>query len=226
MIARPKFHGPDPALALCVYRRSLPHWRQDGATYFATFRLADSIPKHVVDRWKKERHIWYQAHGLTQDMSPEQWQEAYLRIPAQNRAVFERRNARHIFEETDKGNGCCLLRRPEVRSIVVEALHYFDGVRCWTGDFVVMPNHVHWLVQPVLGYQLEDLLGSIKRFTATQSAQREFPAARFWQRESYDRLVRDLRELARIRQYVKANPSKARLHEREYTYFHADWLDT
>ncbi len=29
-----------------IYDTTLPHWRQAGATYFVTFRLADSIPRH------------------------------------------------------------------------------------------------------------------------------------------------------------------------------------
>lgn len=35
--------------------RSTPHWEKDGATYFITFRLADSLPKSVLDRIESER---------------------------------------------------------------------------------------------------------------------------------------------------------------------------
>lgn len=34
---------------------TLPHWQQQGATYFITFRLADSVPKEKLDRWILER---------------------------------------------------------------------------------------------------------------------------------------------------------------------------
>jgi hypothetical protein len=30
------------------YRRYLPHFHQDGATYFVTTRLNDSLPKEVI----------------------------------------------------------------------------------------------------------------------------------------------------------------------------------
>jgi len=33
--------------------RHVPHWRQEGATYFITFRLADSIPKDKLIQWAK-----------------------------------------------------------------------------------------------------------------------------------------------------------------------------
>jgi hypothetical protein len=41
----PGFRGLDPNLPIRFYQRHLPHWRQVGATYFVTFRLADSIPQ-------------------------------------------------------------------------------------------------------------------------------------------------------------------------------------
>src|SRR5262249_20681627 len=40
-----------------VYTRSLPHWQQEGATYFVTFRLADSLPREVFQRWRQERDV-------------------------------------------------------------------------------------------------------------------------------------------------------------------------
>jgi len=35
-----------------------------------------------------------------------------------------------------------------------------DGSRYHVGDFVIMPNHVHLLVTPVLGEELEMILKS------------------------------------------------------------------
>ena len=47
--APPGFHGLHPHKPLTMYHRNLPHWRQDGATYFVTYRLADSLPQCKVD---------------------------------------------------------------------------------------------------------------------------------------------------------------------------------
>ena len=41
----PGFRGLDPDKRIRIYTRHLPHRRQDGATYFVTFRLADSLPE-------------------------------------------------------------------------------------------------------------------------------------------------------------------------------------
>jgi hypothetical protein len=34
------------------HRRHLPHWQPAGATIFITYRLADSLPKHVLQKSK------------------------------------------------------------------------------------------------------------------------------------------------------------------------------
>jgi REP-associated tyrosine transposase len=33
----------------------LPHWQQEGAVYFVTFRLADAIPAKLCVQWEEER---------------------------------------------------------------------------------------------------------------------------------------------------------------------------
>lgn len=51
----PDFQGLRPDRPLTMYHRKLPHWRQDGATYFVTFHLADSLPKKVK---LDGEHLW------------------------------------------------------------------------------------------------------------------------------------------------------------------------
>jgi type I restriction enzyme R subunit len=87
-------------------------------------------------------------------------------------------------------------------------------------------------------YELEDLLGSVKKWTsrrirlwlATQpdSVQPAGPPhnrPRFWQQESYDRIVRDIEELTAFRRYIARNPLEAKLRDGEYIYYAAPWLD-
>jgi len=50
-------------------RNRLPHWQQEGAVYFLTFRLADSIPQDLRDQWQDEWEAWMQHH-------PEPWDQA------------------------------------------------------------------------------------------------------------------------------------------------------
>ena len=45
----------NPLLAGLHFRGKLPHLKKEGAVYFVTFRLADSLPAHEVARLKHER---------------------------------------------------------------------------------------------------------------------------------------------------------------------------
>lgn len=49
---QPVFRGVDVEELWPVpgYRRNLPHLRIEGATYFVTFRLADSIPESIAQQ--------------------------------------------------------------------------------------------------------------------------------------------------------------------------------
>jgi len=61
-LVRPPFVPLDENKAVRIYHRNLPHWRQEGVTYFVTFRLADSIPDHVRQGWEDEKGNWLKAH--------------------------------------------------------------------------------------------------------------------------------------------------------------------
>ncbi len=47
----------------------------------------------------------------------------------------------------DQGMGNCHLKRPDIASIVANALHHFDNDTYELGSFVVMPNHVHAILR-------------------------------------------------------------------------------
>ena len=213
------------------YRRNLPHWRLEGATYFVTFRLADSIPESVARHWHDERVAWLQQHGIEAILAGsdmERLHEAVVTVRLEHRAAFQREQQRQFLIELDKCHGSCVLDTAHTH--VAEALLHFHGSRVWTGDFVVMPNHVHVLVQPFPGIPLEEWLYSVKRYSATQILDDPLLAARarlrkdhLWQTESFDRVVRDAAELTRTRRYIARNP--ARLRPGTYALRQMDWLD-
>lgn len=213
------------------YYGNLPHLRLQGATYFVTFRLADSIPKTVAENWLKWRNQWLSFHGIDPNLAksnPKLWNELYLALPSVKRYEFELAQRRHYFIELDKCHGSCLLS--QAHKIVSEAVDFFHGKSIWCGDYVIMPNHVHLLVQPFPGVKLEEWLYSIKRFSSKEickayshSIQNSTLQGHFWQRESYDRIVRSREELARMRRYIKNNPEKLRIGT--FTLKQMDWLN-
>ena len=44
----------------------------------------------------------------------------------------------------------------------------------------------------------------------------------FWQRDYFDRLVRDARHLANCIRYIRRNPTKARLHAGEFVLYESE----
>ena len=102
------------------------------------------------------------------------------------------------------------LRRPEIAQLLVDAIRYRDPGHYNLHSFVVMPNHVHFLVTPRV--PISQMMQSLKRYTARQgNLMLGLTGRPFWQDESFDRVVRDQREFDRIIAYIETNPVKAGL---------------
>ncbi|MBV9108268.1 MAG: transposase [Gemmatimonadetes bacterium] len=82
-----------------------------------------------------------------------------------------------------------------------------------TDAFVIMPNHVHGLVQLTETAEHTSTLGRIiGSFKSAVSARvntlRATPGAPVWQRGYYERVLRNEDELLRARRYIVENPLK------------------
>jgi len=220
----PQFRPFNPHAEVELYRRHLPHWRQKGATYFVTFRLADSIPKNILLQWREERGLWLKAHGITEGLREDEKAKRYAVIPEKERKRVEHDDAKRLHLELDRCHGCCLLRHESNAEILREAMLHFYGERCWLGDFTIMPNHAHLLVQPFDAHPLEEWLKSIKVFAARRFGKKQMGEGRVFQQESYDRIVRNHEGLMAYRKYIENNGAKAGLPELDYFYHRCDWL--
>jgi REP element-mobilizing transposase RayT len=167
-------------------RGYLPHWDHPGMIQSANFRLGDSLPAKVIAEWKCEI-----------DLLPENNQSAALR--------------RRMEEYLDAGHGNCWLRRAEIARLVQEALLHFDGDRYRLLAWCVMPNHVHTLVETQEGFPLADIVHSWKSFTGHEANKILSRTGEFWQRDYFDRYVRDAEHYERVVAYIEENPVKANL---------------
>ncbi|MBL9130068.1 MAG: transposase [Verrucomicrobiaceae bacterium] len=186
----------------------LPHWEQPGATCFVTFRLADALPQKKLDDWNRVRDAWIEAH-------PKPWSEEAER-------EYHERFSSTIERWLDGCHGSCVLRDPAVARIMGDALNHFDGERCVQHAWVVMPNHVHALFTLLGGHSLEDMLHSWKSFTANQIHEITGGKGRLWQRDYFDRLIRDQVHFNNCARYIRKNPAKAKLRTGEYLLFESD----
>ena len=188
----------------------LPHCEQPGATYFLTYRLADAIPRERLDAWGEQREAWLRFH-------PEPW------TPEQEREYHERFSGA-IERWLDAGEGACVLRRPDCARIVGDALAHFDGDRCWQHAWVVMPNHVHVLFSVPPGGAFQSLVQSWKNFTAREINALLGLRGTLWQKDYFDRLVRDEAHFGKCARYIRRNPEKGRLSAGEYLLWESAWV--
>ncbi len=181
-------------------RGRLPHWEAERGTYFVTFRLAHSLPAAVLQALEFERRdIVHSARQQGRELTPRELKRLD--------ELFSERIDRYL----DSGRGACHLAQPEIAGLVAQALEHFDGQRYRLAAWCIMPNHVHVVFTALAQQSLDTILHSWKSFTAKQATKRLGGGGQFWQREYYDRLVRDGQEFRRFVNYVVENPIRANL---------------
>jgi type I restriction enzyme R subunit len=204
----------DPAGKTTGYRGRLPHLEQRGVCYFVTFMAKDAMPKAAKEAWQRRKRVWLYEHGLSPDLTREEILDA---LPPEKRRSFDRMLSSAYQKALDGGSGECLLQKPDLRRHVVGALEYHSGRTCQLSDYVVMPNHVHLLLQPFPEHSLREILRSIRKYSAGNIHKDLGRHGSFWAREPFDHMVRSRRYFERYRRYIRANPKRARLREGMYT---------
>ena len=175
------------------YTNRLPHWRQDGKTQFITFRLADSLPQAKLHELSQTKDEWLKAH-------PQPWDEKTKN--EYNQFISER-----IDKWLDAGYGSCALKAPDIRRIVTDAFLHFNNERYVLLALVVMPNHVHALLTPTEGHDVVATIGRIKGFAASRINKMINADGEFWQRDCFDRIIRNEMDFEAKLDYIINNPA-------------------
>jgi len=188
---------------LHITNRNLPHWTKSGAIYWITFRLADSLPHQKLEMWRAERDSWLKKN-------PKPWSEDDME------EYNEKFNER-LEKWLDSGYGSCILTNPAIRKEVIKSILKFDGERLKVHSAVIMPNHVHLLLEPFTGYSLSEILKGIKGASAQKVNKfLETKANKIWMEESYDHIVRNEKEYFYFIRYIVNNPIRANLPSDKY----------
>lgn len=188
----------------------LPHWQQNKATYFLTFRLGDSIPVSLLDEWREERNLWLIDH-------PKPW-------PIEIESEYHKRFSAKIDQFLDQGLGSCLLGDSANAAIVASAFHHFDNTRYLLHAWIIMPNHVHLLFSLAESVDLGETVASWKRFTATKINRLGHGSGAVWQKNYFDRLIRDWDHFMNVARYIRRNPIKAKLPIGLCVVYEAPWV--
>ena len=179
-----KFMHPDNPVER--HGNKLPHWQQEDALQFITFRLKDSVPQPILRDWKGERDQWLARN-------PEPWDDVRR---LDYRKLFTEKLEAHL----DRGLGCCLLRDPQNRNYLAETMMAFNGLRVYHEAWVIMPNHVHVLCQPRM--PIAKLIQSWKGVSA-----RRIGAGSIWQSNYRDTLIRGEKHFFAVVRYIRNNPA-------------------
>ncbi|MBN1795793.1 MAG: valine--tRNA ligase [Sedimentisphaerales bacterium] len=180
--------------------RYLPHWSAEGTTYAVVFRLADSVPDEVTEKWRLQRQ------NIT-----ERAEQQKRSLTHAEQIELQRLQSEKIESFLDAGHGECLLRDASITEIMDSALKHFDGERYDLIAWAVMPNHVHVIVRPRPGYKLSEIVHSWKSFASKEINRRLARSGSVWMDEYYDHLIRDEKDFRNQINYVLTNPEKAGL---------------
>jgi REP element-mobilizing transposase RayT len=113
-------------------------------------------------------------------------------------------------------------------NIVVQCWHdlvnHYKNVRL--DEFMVMPDHVHGIIiiqnnvgnglkpfptDGVKSHELPEIVRGFKTFSSRRINEQSFPKFQ-WQKSFYDRIIRNERDLNRIRKYIQDNPGRIGFH--------------
>ena len=183
---RPYHTTPDPEAAKLGFRGwhtrgYLPHFDMPGVIQMLNYRLDDALPMSRQKEW-----------GVLLNIKDEL-----------------KRRAR-IEEYVDRGYGACELGHPNAAAVVENNWLQFDGRRYRLFAWVVMPNHVHLLVE-VWQTPQSELLRNWKGFTTRRINHLFQRRGKLWQDDYWDRYIRDAEHFLKVRNYIENNPVKAGL---------------
>jgi REP element-mobilizing transposase RayT len=197
------------------YRKNLPHYQQAGQAYFITWCLKDAVPPKALESYtiqllqiKSEIQI---AQKNQLDVQLIEELKLKLRI-IRNKYMKAFDDLLHLQTKT-----IIDLSKVENTRIMLNALRFWEGKRLDNYAICVMSNHIHWVLKVYDKNEkgepnwLQDILQSVKRFTANEINKQENKKGTVWQSESFDTTIRDNEHLHNAINYTLQNPVSARL---------------
>ncbi|MBI9069537.1 MAG: transposase [Salinivirgaceae bacterium] len=215
------------------YRRNLPHIQPQGGMFFITFRLYGSIPISVLEKISEA----YEIENTT-DISGK---------VIKNLKTIQQENYFIAIDEylDSNANDTYHLAKPEIAQLVYDSIKFRDNRDYKLVCFSIMSNHVHMLIYKLVK-PLDRVMKELKSYTGKEALKllrKEIVApatfekssvastanSKFWQKESFDRIVRNKMDLANKIAYTINNPVKAGLVKNwkdwKWTYCRPEFLE-
>jgi REP element-mobilizing transposase RayT len=184
-------------------RRNLPHWEVERGRYFVTVRCAGSLPEEALAR----------VTAIQQKL-------AEIAPRSASFVAFQRRYFATVEQYLDSARVGPLVD-PRAANAVVAELQGLERSEAFVPHFSILPNHWHALIAPHRGSELASVMKTVKGRSARAIRLAIGGTGSVWQREWFDRWIRDDAEWQRCVDYVRNNPVKAGLvrnwHEHAWT---------
>jgi putative transposase len=196
--SNPTSSNPNPSWRVS-YERHLPHRVPKGYLIFLTWNLKGSLPAKVFKELEQLRET-------LERQTPRPGETTQQRRIRHDKIIFDRCD-QYLDSTRD---GPMWLQDPAAADEVVASLLWGIPERYELYAWVVMGNHVHVLLKPLV--PLEAITQGIKGYTGWKINRiQNQPGRIFWQDESYDHWARDEDEMYRIIFYIENNPVRAKL---------------
>jgi REP element-mobilizing transposase RayT len=221
------------------YKHNLPHFQQPGQSYFVTWSLKDAVPKKALKRYTQQLEILKlqmvaadlvvadslpdgqtgdslssnrRSESATPDSTPE-LQKLQIKYYSLRKKYIKAYDDLLDAERNPKID----LSKPENLGVMQNTLKFWESKKLKNHAFCIMPNHVHWVFELLEKDEkgeivyLQDVMYSIKRFSASEINKLEKRGGKLWQKESFDTTIRDEKHLYYAIEYTLNNPVKAGL---------------
>ena len=177
---------------MVFYRRNLPHWHPEGQVIFLTWSLFGSLPPLCAKNRTARIGCATKTYNATRQFSGKE----FVKLDR----ILDAAKAGPTWLSDPEIAACCQFT----------LLHGARLGRYELFAYVIMPNHVHVLMQPHI--PLARITNSVKGIAARNAnvllGRKGLP---FWQDESFDHWIRHSAQLERVRHYIEHNPVKAGL---------------
>lgn len=188
-------------------RRNLPHLYFNEGMYFITFRIAGSLPYKLILELKITSHKF-------KDIPFEEFRKHFL--------LFDDYLDKNEYSRVD-------LTDSAIAKIISECILYPDGKEYNLICFTIMPTHIHIAFELLSGNKgISKIMQSIKGISSRRINTILNRNGKLWQDESYDRWIRNDKELYYVIRYILENPVKAGLVKNwddwRYTYCKKEFL--
>ena len=168
-------------------------------------RIQTANPQSRERRFLASEYQWLETAGSLKELKKEYYSLRQKHFKAFDKYLDVQQNAK--IDLCKKQN----------LEIMMEALNFWQGKRLENEAFCIMSNHVHWVFQlfekddndkPVY---LQDIMHSVKRFSANRINKNEKRTGALWQKESFDTTIRNEKHMYNVIEYTLNNPVNAGL---------------